>query len=78
MIYDTYAKKTKETKEDNYGQWMYIHIATDQSFSPFNKFYSPRKFHIPNKRQEVVSFPIFTTTFSTSKLPIYGEDILAE
>lgn len=20
MIYDTYAKKTKETKEDNYGQ----------------------------------------------------------
>jgi hypothetical protein len=80
--YDTYARKRwmmKETKEDNYGQC--IHIATDQSFSPFNKirfiFYSPRKSHIPNKRHEVVSFPIFTTTFSTSKLPIYGDDSLA-
>ena len=43
-----------------------------------DSFYSPRKSHIPNKRHEVVSFPIFTTTFSTSNLPIYGEDSRAE
>lgn len=71
--------ETMDGAEGDEGEWMYIHI-TDQSFFPFNKIRFIRlgkPNHIPNKRHEVVSFPIFTTTFSTSKFPVYGDDSLA-